>query len=165
MGTVLSLRRTVLSNCCRCWRSLRIRGRRAYWWRPHPVESSPPPLPTHRAWRWTLQLNIGASAGDLAALRESIRSQPASTRIGLALLQLGVLALVSYGSVLALRLSPALASQRLEGIAVLTGFCVLVVGAAGLGMGAGAVLVAWVARRFQLLPEPALEYLLRRGPF
>ncbi len=33
-----------------------------------------------------------------------------------------------------------------------------------LGAAVGAVALAWLSRRFGLLSEPALEYVLRKGP-
>ncbi len=122
-------------------------------------------VPTLQTWKWALAIRRHDPVRMLQ-LRASIQSEPMITRVLLALL--GYLLLVAWAFValrLGLALFPEFMTRPFRSAAqmlVLLGFATI---SLILCFGASAVGIAWLTRRYRLISDESLEYLLRKGPF
>jgi hypothetical protein len=118
-------------------------------------------LPTLQVWRWALSMRR-PEAAKLRQLREQAKREPLARRLGVFSVWLAS-SLVLFFMLFLVAAAPleAIQNERLARCLVVPwGLCSIL-----LGFAAGSIVTAWLVRRFELLSEPALEYLLRRGFF
>jgi len=120
-------------------------------------------LSTAQVWRWSLSLR-DPDAERLSFLRCEARKDPVRVRLALVALQCVVASSVFIPLIiLGGRLPPQGVPFRELGLAYGIGSILWIVLSIAAGFALGAILVAWVVRRYRIISEYSLEYLLRKG--
>lgn len=120
-------------------------------------------LSTAQVWRWSLSLR-DPDQERLSLLRCEARKDPIHVRLALVALQCLVASSVFIPLIiLGGRLPPQGVPVKELGLAYGTGSILWFVLSIAAGFALGAIVVAWVVRRYRIVSEYSLEYLLRKG--
>lgn len=120
-------------------------------------------LSTAQVWRWSLSLRE-PDAERMRFLRCEARKDPIHIRLALVALQcLVACSVFAPLIILGGRLPPQGVPAIELGVAYGIGFILWLVLSGAAGFALGAIAVAWVVRRYRIVSECSLEYLLRKG--